>query len=82
MPILRLEDATLSFGQVPLLDKIDLQIDSNEKIFLIGRNGMGKSCLLNIIMGHMKLDGGKIHLEPSTKVAELAQDLPTWIKAT
>jgi ATP-binding cassette subfamily F protein uup len=76
MPLVRLENATLAFGEVPILDKINLQIDAREKIFLIGRNGMGKSCLLKVIMGHYKLDDGKVHIEPGLKIAELGQDLP------
>lgn len=77
MPLIRLENASLAFGEVVILDKINLQIDPREKIFLIGRNGMGKSCLLKIIMGHFKLDDGKVHIEPGLKIAELSQDLPT-----
>lgn len=77
MPLIRLENVSLAFGGAPILDKINLQIDAREKIFLIGRNGMGKSCLLKAIMGHMKIDDGKVHYEPGLKIAELAQDLPT-----
>ena len=77
MALVRLENVCLAFGEAPLLDHINLQIDPKEKIFLIGRNGMGKSCLFKVIMGHMKLDSGKVHIEPGVKIAELSQDLPT-----
>lgn len=77
MPLIRLENATLTYSAVPILDKINFQIEPREKIFLIGRNGMGKSCLLKVIMGHYKLDDGKVHIEPGLKIAELSQDLPT-----
>lgn len=76
IPLLNLINATLTFGEVPLLDKENLQIDAREKIFLIGRNGMGKSCLLKVLAGHLKLDDGQIYKEPNLKIAELAQDLP------
>ena len=76
MALIRLENLTLAFGEAPLLDKINLQIDPKERIFLIGRNGMGKSCLLKVLMGHLKPDDGKIISEPNLKIAELAQDLP------
>ena len=52
MALIQLENISLSFGEAPLLNKINLQIDSKERIFLIGRNGMGKSCLLKVILGH------------------------------
>lgn len=76
MPIVRLENAIASFSNVPLLDRINLQIDPNEKIFLVGRNGMGKSFLLKVIMGHHKLDDGNLYINPSAKITELPQDLP------
>jgi ATP-binding cassette subfamily F protein uup len=77
MALVRLENVCLAFGEAPLLETVNLQIDPKEKIFLIGRNGMGKSCLFKVIMGRMKVDAGKIHFEPGIKVAELPQELPT-----
>ena len=77
IPLIKLTNATLSFGENPLLDKVNLQIDAREKIFLIGRNGMGKSCLLKVLAGHYKLDDGEIYREPGLKIAELTQDLPS-----
>ncbi len=76
MPLLRLENASLSFGQVPILDKVDLNIEPREKIFLVGRNGIGKSCLLNVIQGTLALDDGAMHREPGLKIAVLEQELP------
>lgn len=76
MPLINLENVSLAFGEAPLLDKINLQIDSKERLFLIGRNGMGKSSLFKTIMGHLKIDGGAIHRMPGLKVAELSQTLP------
>jgi len=76
MPLLRLENATLAFGETYILDRINLQIDPGEKIFLIGRNGMGKSCLLKVLMGKIKLDDGVLQMQPGLKVADLPQDLP------
>ncbi len=76
IPLIKLTNATLGFGQVTLLDRVNFQIDPHEKTFLIGRNGMGKSCLLKVLAGHFKLDDGQIYREPNLKIAELAQDLP------
>src|SRR5207302_11314183 len=76
MALIRLENLSLAFGEAPLLDKINLQIDSRERIFLIGRNGMGKSCLLKVLMGHLKPDDVKIFREPNLKIADLAHALP------
>lgn len=76
MPLLRLENVSLSFGQVPILDKVNLNIEPREKIFLVGRNGIGKSCLLNVIQGTLPVDDGVIHREPGLKIAVLEQELP------
>lgn len=75
MALIRLETVSLAFGESPLLDKVNLKIESRERIFLIGRNGMGKSCLLKVIMGTIKVDDGKIFKMPGLKIAELAQTL-------
>lgn len=75
MALIRLENVSLAFGESPLLDKINLKIESRERIFLIGRNGMGKSCLLKVIMDSLKIDDGKIFKNPGLKIAELSQTL-------
>jgi ATP-binding cassette subfamily F protein uup len=76
MSLIHLENVSLAFGEAPLLDQINLKIESRERIFLIGRNGMGKSCLLKVIMGHLNIDKGKIHRSSGLKIAELSQNLP------
>lgn len=82
MTLLRLENATLAFSHIPLLDKIDLSIEAGEKIFIVGRNGMGKSSLLKIISGEYKLDDGKLHTDPNIKISQLPQDLPDCNETT
>lgn len=76
MPLLRLENVSLSFGQVPILDQVNFNIEAKEKIFLVGRNGIGKSCLLSVINGTLAADGGNIYREPGLKIAVLEQELP------
>ncbi len=76
MALIYLENVSLSFGEVPLLDKVNFQIEPRERIFLIGRNGVGKSCLLKVILDQLPIDDGRIHREPGLKIAELSQDLP------
>ena len=51
MPIVTLQAAELAFGLHPLLDRADFSIDEGERVGLIGRNGTGKSSLLNVIAG-------------------------------
>ena len=76
MPLLTLTDVTLAFGHVPLFESAQLQIDSGERIALIGRNGSGKSSLLRVISGEVPPDTGNVWRAPGVRVARLDQDVP------
>lgn len=76
MNILGLDHIGLAYGHHPLLEKLDLQIESGERVCLIGRNGTGKSSLLKVICGKQQADEGNIWLRPGTRVAYLEQDVP------
>ncbi len=78
MSLIRFEKVSLAFGEAPLLDEVDLQIDPRERIFLVGRNGMGKSCLLKLILGQLQPDGGKIYRREGLKITELSQQFQDW----
>ncbi len=78
MSLIRLENVSLAFGEAPLLDHANLQIEARERIFLIGRNGMGKTCLLKVISGQMPIDEGSIYRAPKLKISELSQNLPDF----
>ena len=73
MPILQLQKACLAFGHIPLLNDADLIVDTRERVCLIGRNGTGKSSLLNVLNSEQVLDSGKLWLEDGIKIAKLAQ---------
>jgi ATP-binding cassette subfamily F protein uup len=60
MPLLTLKDAELAFGLHPLLDRAALVVDDREHVGLIGRNGTGKSSLLQVVHGALQLDDGDI----------------------
>src|SRR5690606_8801552 len=74
MPLLSLEDASLAFGHVALLDRVALTIERGERVALIGRNGSGKSSLLRVLAGEASLDDGSVRFEPGTRVALVAQE--------
>jgi len=76
MPLLKLENASLAFGHVPLLDKANLQIDAGERVCLVGRNGAGKSTLLRVLTQTVNLDDGELWLQPQLRVAYLEQEVP------
>jgi ATP-binding cassette subfamily F protein uup len=74
MPLLTLEKVCLAFGHHTLLNQINLQLDSGERIGLIGRNGGGKSSLLRILANESKPDDGKIWRAPGLKLAYVPQE--------
>jgi ATP-binding cassette subfamily F protein uup len=74
MPIARLDKVSLSFGRKPLLDNIALQIRKGERVCLLGRNGEGKSSLLQVIAGQIVPDSGEVWIRPGIKIASLAQE--------
>lgn len=77
-----LDDIHLSFGIDALLDGAALQIESGERVCLIGRNGAGKSSLLKIIGGEIAPDSGKIWRKPNLRMARLDQELPQYSTGT
>ncbi|AKH39220.1 MULTISPECIES: ATP-binding cassette domain-containing protein [Nitrosomonas] len=74
MPLVILENASLAFGHHALLNHVNLQLDSGERIGLIGRNGSGKSSLLRTIAGEIKLDDGKLWYAPELKLVYVPQE--------
>jgi len=82
MPLITLKNLTLSFGSPPLLDGVNFQIDANERVCLLGRNGAGKSNLLKLINGEIQADDGGISIPPGIKVAKLNQEVPADLDGT
>ncbi len=80
MPILTLENACLAFGHFALLDHTELVLDDGERVALIGRNGTGKSSLLQILAGNSRLDDGTLWHRDVASVAFVAQE-PSFVGA-
>jgi ATP-binding cassette subfamily F protein uup len=72
--LLTLLDAELAFGDLPLLDRAKLAVQEGDRIVLIGRNGTGKSSLLNVIAGRVTLDDGELQLRDGLRVAIVGQE--------
>ena len=59
---LSLQGVTAGYGETHVLESIDLALGEGEGLSVIGRNGVGKSTLLETIMGHTTLHAGEIAL--------------------
>ncbi|WP_455223327.1 ATP-binding cassette domain-containing protein [Kaarinaea lacus] len=75
MLLAKLTNACLAYGVHHLLDNVDFQINDNERICIIGRNGTGKTSLLNVIAGQAAIDSGEVWYRAGLRVAYLTQEI-------
>ena len=61
--LLRLEGIVAGYGEAKILAGIDLALDQGQALALLGRNGTGKTTLINTIVGHTRRFGGRIWLD-------------------
>jgi ATP-binding cassette subfamily F protein uup len=73
MPLIKLDNVSIAFGIKPVLDQAELQIDEQERIGLIGRNGEGKSTLLKTIAEEILPDSGTLWKQSGVVVSTLEQ---------
>ncbi|MET3506447.1 ABC-F family ATP-binding cassette domain-containing protein [Halalkalibacter oceani] len=74
MIVLQCINLSKSFGAEPILSNIKLDIQTGERLALVGRNGAGKSTLLKIIAGQLSYDEGELMLPKGMELGYLAQD--------
>ncbi len=82
MALMNLQDISLAFGGPLLLNNVNLQIQSGERICILGRNGTGKSSLMKIINGDMEADSGRILADDNIKTTLLTQNVPEDLTGT
>ena len=74
MALASLDRVSLAYGHVRLLDEASVQIDRGERICVIGRNGTGKSTLLQLVGGEVLPDSGAVSRQAGLRIGRLAQD--------
>jgi len=73
-PLLRLEGVAIGYGEgEPVLRRLDLRIDPDDRIALLGRNGNGKSTLLRLLAGRMAARQGTLNSAPGLRIGYFAQ---------
>ncbi len=74
MALLSLSNAHLAYGAGALLDDAAMSLEAGERLGLIGRNGAGKSSLLNVLAGREKLDSGLLQQTQGLRIAVVTQE--------
>lgn len=75
--ILEVKNLSYSFGNNPILKDINIHVNENEMVAIVGSSGVGKSTLFNLIAGVLKKQTGEITIDGSNdyigKVAYMLQ---------
>lgn len=93
--VLELHNVNKSYGELSILKKFSYRFDQNDKIGIVGSNGVGKSTFLNLIIGKEQPDTGKIvtgetvifgnyeqegfKIDETKKVIDIIQDIAEFI---
>ncbi len=72
--LVTLKDASKKYIDKIILDNVNLSIEENDKIGILGVNGIGKSTLLKVIVGESELDSGTIYYKKNIKISYMPQN--------
>ena len=72
-PVITLEGAQAGYGGPPVLDNLDLTIDMDDRIAILGPNGNGKSTLIRLLAGRLRPSAGVMRSSSRLRVGYFAQ---------
>ena len=72
-PIVNLESASVGYNGTPVLSKLSLRIDQDDRIALLGKNGEGKSTLSKLLSGKLEAMGGRFTKARKLRIGYFAQ---------
>ncbi|AKA69656.1 ABC-F family ATP-binding cassette domain-containing protein [Clostridium scatologenes] len=72
--VIELENINKSFKNRKLISDFSYIFSNNDRVGIIGPNGIGKSTFLNICAGIIKPDSGKVHIGETVKIGYFSQE--------
>jgi ATP-binding cassette subfamily F protein 3 len=72
-PIITIDDGQAGYDATPILSRINLRLDMDDRIGMLGANGQGKSTLAKVLSGRMPLQAGTLRKSDKLKVGFFAQ---------
>ncbi len=82
MALVSLQNVSLAFDDAPLFENLSLQIEKNQSICLLGRNGAGKTSLMRTIAGEIKPDTGVVQVSQGVSISYFAQKIPDHLSGS
>ncbi|HLJ33235.1 MAG TPA: ABC-F family ATP-binding cassette domain-containing protein, partial [Ktedonobacteraceae bacterium] len=76
--LLTIRNLTKSYGAITVLQDISFVLNDNDRVGIVGSNGVGKTTLLKILMGQEEADSGTYSYAPSIEVGYLPQTTPDF----
>lgn len=74
IPLLQLNEISLTFGGDPVFDGLSLVAQPGDRVALVGRNGSGKSTLMKVMGGLVEPDKGEVIAGPGISVGYMEQE--------
>ncbi|WP_170357588.1 ABC-F family ATP-binding cassette domain-containing protein [Ruegeria arenilitoris] len=72
-PIIQIEGGVTGYGDTPVLRRLNLRIDQDDRIALLGKNGQGKSTLSKLLSDRLPLMAGKMTRSSKLRIGYFAQ---------
>jgi macrolide transport system ATP-binding/permease protein len=80
--LLAIHNLSKAYGAITVLNDISFVLNTNDRVGIVGSNGVGKSTLLKLLVGQEEVDTGTITYTPSVEFGYLPQTTPEFYGQT